>query len=141
VTDAFGHSSNKLDEKGRVILPPRARAALATGAYLTRGHDNCVYLFSKPQFDDNRERNRANTPPGMPAIAFERIFYSSVVTADVDKQGRVTIPPLLRQYADLSRDLVIIGLEDRMEIWDAARWQSYLDEYVDQYAQLYEEVS
>ncbi|MDR3360211.1 MAG: division/cell wall cluster transcriptional repressor MraZ [Bifidobacteriaceae bacterium] len=136
MSEAWGASFVKLDEKGRVILPAKTRAALAGGTYLTRGYDRCVFLFSKPQFDAHRERIRAETPPEMPAIAFDRMFFRSVVTQDIDKQGRITIPPLLRQYASLERDLVVIAMEARMEIWDAANWQAYEDQYIDLYAQM-----
>jgi MraZ protein len=140
VSEAWGASFVKLDDKNRVILPPKVRAALADGTYLTRGQDECVFLFSRPQFDAHRERYRAQAPAGMPAMAFDRIFYSSVVVQDIDKQGRISIPQMLREYAGLTRDLAVIAMEERMEIWDAGRWQAYLDQYLEQYSQLGEGV-
>jgi MraZ protein len=136
VTEAWGASFVKLDDKKRVILPAKARAALAAGTYLTRGYDRCVFLFSKPQFDSHRERIKAQTPPDMPAIAFDRMFYSSVVTQDIDKQGRIVIPSALREYASLERELAIIAMDQRLELWDAANWQAYQDQYIEPYSQL-----
>jgi MraZ protein len=99
-----------------------------------------VFLFSQEQFELYREHNREQAPPGMPPMAFDRVFFSSVVTQDIDKQGRITVPPSLRAYAGLDRELAVIGLEERMEIWDAAKWQAYLDQYVAQFASLQEGV-
>jgi MraZ protein len=136
VGEAFGEFLIKLDDKGRVILPAKLRDQLHTGAYLTRGQDKCLFLFSSEQFVAYRERNREAAPAGMPALAFDRVFYSSVVTSKVDNQGRVTIPPKLRSYAALDRELAVVGLEERLEIWDAQRWQGYLDRYTEQFAAL-----
>jgi MraZ protein len=135
VTEAWGASFVKLDEKGRVILPSKARASLSQGTYLTRGQDRCVYLFSRPQFDAYRDKIRAAAPENMPAVAFDRVFFSSVVVQDMDKQGRITVPAILRDYASLERELAVLGLEDRMEIWDLGHWQSYLDQYLDPFSQ------
>ncbi|MDR3202939.1 MAG: division/cell wall cluster transcriptional repressor MraZ [Bifidobacteriaceae bacterium] len=133
---AFGTFWQKLDEKGRIILPAKSRAELAGGTYLARGQDRCLFLFSAAQFDAYRGEMAADAPPGMPALAFDRIFFSSVVGQEPDKQGRITLPPDLRDYAGLERDLAVIGLEKRLEIWDAARWNSYLDQYVGDFSGL-----
>ncbi|MDR2374529.1 MAG: division/cell wall cluster transcriptional repressor MraZ [Bifidobacteriaceae bacterium] len=137
---ALGESLIKLDDKGRIILPAKARGALTDGVYLTRGQGECVFLFSEAQFDLYTEQNRAAAPPGMPAIAFDRVFYSGVVVQDMDKQGRVLVPPNLREYAGLSRDVAVIGLKQRLELWDAARWRAYLNDYTPQYSELSEGV-
>ncbi|MDR1824962.1 MAG: division/cell wall cluster transcriptional repressor MraZ [Bifidobacteriaceae bacterium] len=140
MSDAYGESLIKLDDKNRIIVPANARAALADGVYLTRGQNQCLFLFSKTQFEAYRLANRARAPEGMPAIAFDRIFYSSVSAQEMDRQGRVTIPPALRQYAGLERDLAVIGLEERLEVWAAATWQAYLDQYTELYSALEEGV-
>jgi MraZ protein len=137
---ALGTFWQKLDDKGRIILPAKARAELAGGTYLTRGQDRCLFLFSSDQFDAHRSDTAAAAPPGMPALAFDRVFFSSVVAQDPDKQGRITIPGELREYAGLDRDLAVIGLEKRMEIWDADRWNAYLDAYVADFSSLDEGV-
>ncbi|MDR0432150.1 MAG: division/cell wall cluster transcriptional repressor MraZ [Bifidobacteriaceae bacterium] len=137
---AFGEFRLKLDEKGRIVLPAKTRPQLAGGTYLTRGQDRCLFLFSEDQFAAYRERMAEDAPSGMPAMAFDRIFYSSVAAADVDKQGRLTIPPALREYAGLERDLVIVALERRMEVWSAGAWDAYYERYVTPYAALNEGV-
>jgi MraZ protein len=137
---AFGTFRQKLDDKGRIILPAKARADLAAGTFLTAGQDRCVFLFSQSQFDAYRAAKAQDSPPGMPAMAFDRVLFSSVVTQEVDKQGRITIPPDLRSYAGLDRDLAVIGLESRMEIWDAEAWTAYLAQYEQEFASLQEGV-
>jgi MraZ protein len=140
VTEAWGASFVKLDEKARVIVPAKARAGLAGGVYLTRGGKDCIYLFSREQFDAYRDKVREAMPKDMPAIAFDRLFYSSVVTQEMDKQGRITIPTALKDYASLDRDLAVFPLGDRIEIWAAAHWQEYVDQYEEQYSKSIEEV-
>jgi MraZ protein len=133
---ALGTFLLKLDDKNRIILPAKARVDLAPGTYLTRGQDRCVFLFSEQQFADYRQEMADQAPPGMPAMAFDRVFFSSVVPQNLDKQGRLTIPSDLRDYAGLDRELAVIGLEKRMEIWDAAAWTAYLDQYIAEFSAL-----
>jgi MraZ protein len=140
LSEAWGTANIKLDDKNRMILPAKARASFADGTYLTRGQSECIFLFTRSQFDAYREMNRNQVPQGMPAIAFDRIFFSSVVAQDQDKQGRIGIPQSLREYAGLTRELTVITMEARMEIWDTERWQVYLDQYAKPFSQLVEGV-
>jgi MraZ protein len=140
VSEALGESFIKLDDAGRVILPSKIRPAMAEGTYLTKGQGDCVFLFSKSQFNAYRERNRAEVPPGMAALDFDRVFYASVVVQNIDRQGRISIPSRLRHYAGLVRELAVIGLETHLEIWDADRWSAYLENIQRQYSELKEGV-
>ncbi|MDR0945582.1 MAG: division/cell wall cluster transcriptional repressor MraZ [Bifidobacteriaceae bacterium] len=134
---ALGTFLQKLDEKGRIVLPSKARAELSEGGYLTRGQTHCVYLFSERQFQAYRDQMREQVPEGMPAAAFNRLLFASVVSITPDKTNRVSIPEPLRQYARLERDLAVLGLEDRMEIWDAQSWQDYQAKYERQFSDLF----
>ncbi|MCL2787693.1 MAG: division/cell wall cluster transcriptional repressor MraZ [Micrococcales bacterium] len=137
---ALGTFGLKLDDKGRLIVPARARDEMAGGTYLTRGQGNCLFLFTEPQFDSYRAEMAQNAPPGMPSIAFDRVFYSSVVNQTLDTQFRLTIPPVLREYAGLTRELAVIGLAHRMEVWDAEAWEAYLAAFSADYSGLSEGV-
>jgi MraZ protein len=117
----LGEHSHSLDAKGRVILPARFREALAS-AYITRQLDGCLAVWTPQQFDvraaeiqaqavDEPSRNRA------------RVFFSGAEQANPDRQGRIAIPPSLRQFAQLERDVVVAGVGDHVEIWDASVWQ------------------
>jgi MraZ protein len=136
----YGTFFVKLDEKGRIVMPAKARSELIDGAYLTSGQDRCLFLFTESQFTAYRDQMALNAPPGMPALAFDRVFFSSVVAGSVDKQGRLAIPPKLRDYAGLDRELAVIGLATRMEIWNAETWQTYLDYHEADYSALREGV-
>jgi MraZ protein len=136
----WGGYNVKMDDKWRVIVPAAARHLLAGGTVLTRGKDRCVYLFSKSQFASFSQKVEDNTPEAMPPTAFDRLFYFSVVQQNMDKQGRITIPSGLRSYASLERDLMVVGLGGRLEIWDSAEWEAFQDQYMDQFVKSFEGV-
>jgi MraZ protein len=133
---ALGMVPLKLDDKNRIILPPRSRPDLSKGAYLTSGQDSCLFLFTLEQFESYQERYLESAPPEMPAIAFDRIFFASVSTQKPDSQGRITIPAKLREYAGLTRDITLIGMKTRIEIWDAGAWDAYSAEYEPPFSEL-----
>jgi len=137
---ALGTFWLKLDDKGRLIVPSKARESLGAGTYLTRGQGDCLFLFSEPQFESYRSERLENAPPGMPSIAFDRVFFSSVVSQRLDSQFRISIPADLREYASLTHELAVIGLAQRMEVWNAQSWRDYLATYVADYSGLLEGV-
>jgi MraZ protein len=140
MVQAFGVIRQKLDEKGRIILPAKSRPEFAAGYFLAEGQDRCVFLFTDLQFQAYRDQMAASAPQGMAPIAFDRMFYSSVVAGSPDKQGRLNIPSELRTYASLVRDLVVVGLPGRMEVWDAGTWDAYRTLNVATYSSLTEGV-
>jgi MraZ protein len=135
VDEAWGGFSVRMDEKWRIFVPSAGRHALAGGAVMSRGKDRCVFIFSRPQFDSYRQKVRSINPENIPATAFDRLLYSSVVKQQLDKQGRLTIPEGLRKYASLERDVTVVGLEDRLELWDSAKWEAYQDRFIDDFAE------
>ncbi|MHC5560187.1 division/cell wall cluster transcriptional repressor MraZ [Kocuria sp. U4B] len=118
----------RLDEKGRVILPAKFREELADGLVLTRGQERCLYVFSIREFERVHEQLRAAPLSSKQARDYIRVFLSGASDEVPDKQGRVTIPPPLREYAGLDRELAFIGAGTRAEIWDAQAWNDYLTE-------------
>jgi len=125
----------KLDEKHRIILPAKIRAGLVGGAYLTTGQDKCLFLFSETQLDQHLDHLKGRRPGAMPSVAFMRMFNYSVTPQTPDKQGRIHIAPDLREHAGLERELVILGMGERLEIWDVTTWQAYMDTYKEAYTQ------
>jgi MraZ protein len=114
----------KLDEKGRLFLPAKFRAALAEGVVVTQGQENCLYVWPPAVFD--REIEALDRPLSSRAgRSLARMFYSSGEDLTPDKQGRIAVPAPLREYAGLEKDVVVIGVRDRLEIWDPARWAEY----------------
>ncbi|WP_026535299.1 MULTISPECIES: division/cell wall cluster transcriptional repressor MraZ [unclassified Arthrobacter] len=118
----------RLDEKGRLILPAKFREELGNGLVLTRGQERCLYVFSQREFEKVHEQMRDAPISSRQTRDYIRVFLSGASDEVPDKQGRVTIPQNLRTYAGLGRELAVIGAGNRAEIWDAAAWNSYLEE-------------
>ena len=124
----LGTHSPRLDEKGRLILPAKFRDELSDGLVLTRGQERCIYVFSQREFEKVHEQMREAPISSRQARDYIRVFLSGASDEVPDKQGRVTIPPALRTYAGLDRELAVIGAGSRAEIWDAGAWNAYLEE-------------
>jgi MraZ protein len=116
----------KLDDKGRVILPAKFRDEFASGLVMTRGQEGCVYVYSQREFEALHARMSEQAPKlGKQGRDYLRMFLSGAAQEIPDKQFRVTVPPMLREYAGLDRDLTVIGAGTRAEIWDTATWATY----------------
>lgn len=136
----LGTYSPRLDEKGRVFLPAKFRDELAEGLVITKGQERCLYVFSAAEFGRLTERLREAPLTAKGARDYSRVFFASAHDDTPDKQGRVTVPPQLREYAGLDRDCVVIGANTRVEIWDAQAWATYLAGQEEQFSSLSEEV-
>ncbi|PFG38412.1 MraZ protein [Georgenia soli] len=136
----LGTHAPRLDDKGRLILPAKFREELAGGIVLTRGQERCLYVFPMREFEDMHSRLRQAPVTSKQARDYLRVFLSGATDEVPDKQGRITIPSALRQYAGLTRDLAVIGAGTRIEIWDAAAWETYLAEQEQAFAETAEEV-
>ena len=136
----LGTHTPRLDEKGRIILPAKFRDELAEGLVLTRGQERCLYVFSVPEFERIYQQMSSAPISSKQARDYIRVFLSGASNEKPDKQGRVTIPQTLREYAGLSKELTVIGAGSRAEIWDSSVWNTYLIEQESQFAETDEEV-
>ncbi|NLI19555.1 MAG: division/cell wall cluster transcriptional repressor MraZ [Actinomycetales bacterium] len=136
----LGTYEPRLDEKGRLILPAKYRDELAAGLVLTRGQERCLYVFPMAEFERIAQQLRSAPVNSKQSRDYLRLFLSGATDEVPDKQGRVTIPPGLRRYANLGRDVVVIGAGHRVEIWDAEAWNDYLAEQEEPFAATAEEV-
>ncbi|MDO8338172.1 MAG: division/cell wall cluster transcriptional repressor MraZ [Microcella sp.] len=136
----LGTHTPKLDEKGRIILPAKFRDELANGLVLARGQERCIYVFSAEGFATQVEKIRQAPLTSKLARDYVRIFLSGASDERPDKQHRVTIPPALRDYAGLDRDLTVIGAGDRAEIWSTEAWNAYYAEKEEAFSNTEEEV-
>ena len=136
----LGTHTPKLDDKGRIILPARFRDELAAGIVVTRGQENCLYVFSSREFETMHDKIRQAPVTSKGARDFLRVFLSGASAETPDKQNRITLPANLRQYAGLTRDLTVIGAGNRVEIWDTAKWETYLAANEPDFANTTEEV-
>lgn len=136
----LGTYEPKMDDKGRVILPAKFRDELAEGLVITPGQDRCLYVVSAQEFE-RMVRELSQTPTTTKnARDYVRVLMSGASDEVPDKQGRVTVPPRLRAYAGLGRDLVVVGVGSRAEIWDAQNWSRYLAAQEEAFSQTAEEV-
>jgi len=132
----LGTHAPRLDDKGRVFLPAKYREDLADGLVVTRGQEHCLYVFTKARFEELARALSSASFTSAPARDLHRLFFSGAFDEVPDKTGRVTIPARLRQYADLERDVVVIGAGDRLEIWDAPTWEAFLSTKEDAFSAL-----
>ena len=120
-----GEYQHALDIKGRVNFPIKIRECLGERFIITRGMDSCLFVYSG---DEWRElENKLRALPMSKSRDIQRFFFASAVEVEPDKQGRILIPQNLRDYAQLDKDIVIIGVSERAEIWNAQRWMEKLN--------------
>ena len=121
----LGEYHHSIDDKGRIALPVKFRAAFATGTVITRGLDGSLFLFPQEEWD-KLALKLANLPLGKANTrAFARLMLAGAMDALLDKQGRVVVPEYLRDYAAIKKNIVVAGLYNRLEIWDSEKWSAY----------------
>jgi MraZ protein len=125
VADLLGTHGYQLDPKGRVSLPVRFREAFAEGAWLTIGQDGCLYAFPRAEWERRADEVAASPLSDTTGRAYARLFFGSSDEAKVDGQGRLTISQRLRDSAGIRKDVVVLGVRDRMEVWDREVWERY----------------
>lgn len=121
----IGEYQHNIDSKGRLAIPVKFRKDLSKGAVVTKGLDDCLFLYTKDEWAKLAEKlaklpiSKANTR------AFARLMLAGAMDLEVDKQGRMLIPDYLRKYASATKKVVIAGLYNRLEIWDETKWNKY----------------
>ena len=136
----LGTHTPRLDDKGRLFLPAKYRDELAGGLVITKGQERCLFVFPMAEFTRITERASEAPVTGKAVRDYLRVLFASASDETPDKQGRITIPPALREYAALQRDCAVVGANTRLEIWDAEAWRSYLAQQEDAFAAASEEV-
>jgi MraZ protein len=136
----FGTYAPRLDDKGRLFLPAKFRDELAEGLVVTRGQERCLSVWSLEEFGRMTARMASSSLTDKRHRDYVRMLFAGASDEKPDKQGRITIPPILREYAALSKDCIVIGAMTRIEIWDAAAWQTYSVDREQAFSDLSEEV-
>lgn len=121
----LGEYKHNLDNKGRVAIPVKFRDKLSAGAIITRGLDNCLFLFAQNEWQLLADKLVALPLAQANSRAFTRLMLAGAMDVETDGQGRILIPDYLRKYAELKKEAVIAGLYNRIEIWDAETWEKY----------------
>ena len=121
----IGEYEHNVDAKGRLIMPAKLRDDIGDKFIITKGLDGCLFGFSQKEWDNFEEKLKALPLAQKNARNFVRFFLSGAVECDIDKQGRFLIPANLREHAELDKEIVIIGVGTRLEIWNRDKWQKY----------------
>lgn len=121
----MGEYHHTIDEKGRIIIPSKLREKLGSEFIVTKGLDNCLFVYPKEEWDSVIKKYK-ELPNTKDARNFLRVFLSGATINDFDKQGRINIVPSLIAFANLQKDCVIIGVNERLEIWSKENWDQFI---------------
>ncbi len=124
----IGEYEHSLDAKGRLIMPSKLRESIGEKFIVTKGLDGCLFGFSKQEWTNFEEKLKTLPLTNKNARDFVRFFLSGATECEIDKQGRFLIVANLRQYASMEKDVVIIGVGTRIEIWNKQKWEEYNSE-------------
>ncbi|MBC9783244.1 division/cell wall cluster transcriptional repressor MraZ [Heliobacillus mobilis] len=133
----MGEYQHTIDPKGRLFMPAKLREALGEKFIATKGLDGCLFVYPPEEWRRLEEKLKGLPFTRADARSFQRFLFSGASECEVDKQGRILLPSHLREHSALEKDVVIIGVGTRVEIWSAERWR----EYNDKAAATYEEVA
>ncbi len=123
----IGEYHHTIDEKGRIIIPAKFREDLGESFIVTRGIENCLFVYSKENWAKITDKLNSLPFTKKDARNFNRFFMSGATDVELDKQGRVNLPSPLISYASLLKDCVVIGTGDRLEIWSEESWNSFFN--------------
>lgn len=135
-----GTFTPRLDEKGRLFLPARWRPMVAAGVVLTRGQDHCIYGWTPESFAEFSALAKQASFTNRQARTFVRMLYGGASQETPDKQGRVPVAALLRDWAGLERECTVVGTGERFEIWNSEQWDAFSAEQAEGFADLSEEI-
>ncbi|MGR6544916.1 division/cell wall cluster transcriptional repressor MraZ [Paenibacillus tundrae] len=124
----MGEFQHSIDDKGRVIIPAKFRESLGPSFVVTRGLDQCLFVYPMEEWGIMEQKLKALPLMKSDARAFTRFFFSGATECDLDKQGRVNLPGNLREYAKLDKDCVVLGVSNRVEVWSKDIWENYFNQ-------------
>ena len=119
----MGEYSHTIDAKGRLIVPSKFRELLGNEFVVTKGLDGCLFVYPNQEWNSIEEKFRNIPLTTKDARKFSRFFFAGAAVCEMDKQGRILLPQVLREFADLQKDIVLVGVLSRIEIWSRERWQ------------------
>ena len=123
----MGEYHHSIDDKGRLIIPSKFREELGNSFVVTRGLENCLFVYPLVEWNKIVEKLKSLPFTKKDARNFTRFFLSGATVCELDKQGRVNIQSSLQEFASLTKDCIIIGVNDRLEIWSKEKWEEFVD--------------
>lgn len=133
MAELLGTHSYQLDPKGRLSLPARFREAFVDGAWLTIGQDGCLFAFPRVEWKRRADEVSSSPLSDAPGRAYARLFFGASDELKLDGQGRLTLPGRLRDAVGIRKDVTVLGVRDRVEIWDRAAFERYEAAYAGAY--------
>lgn len=125
----MGEYNHTIDAKGRLIVPAKFREVLGDEFVVTKGLDNCLFVYPNDEWQKFEEKLQTLPLTNKSARQFTRFFLAGAASCEVDKQGRILLPQVLREFAALEKDVVLVGVASRIEIWSRQRWDESLETY------------
>ena len=123
----IGEYNHTIDAKGRLIVPSKFRESLGEEFVATKGLDGCLFVYPMKEWNEFTEKLRELPLTKKDARQFSRFFLAGAASCEIDKQGRILIPAVLREFAKLEKDAVLVGVSSRIEIWSKANWEAVND--------------
>lgn len=136
----MGEYQHTIDDKGRLIMPAKFREDLGEKFVITKGLDGCLFIYPEQEWKVLEEKLRTLPFTRADARAFSRFFFSGATECELDKQGRVLLPGNLRSYSNLIKEVLIIGVSSRVEIWSKETWEEYNNQTQQSYEELAEKL-
>ena len=136
----MGEYHHSIDEKGRLIIPSKFRTELGESFVITRGLENCLFVYSLVEWNKITDKLKKLPFTKQNARNFNRFLLSGATITELDKQGRANIPSTLVDFASLDKDCVIIGVNDRLEIWSKTKWENFFNENSDKLSDISEDL-
>ncbi len=125
----MGEYNHTIDAKGRLIMPSKFRESLGDEFVVTKGLDGCLFVYPNEEWNAFEEKLRTLPLTNKNARSFSRYFLAGAATCEVDKQGRILVPSALREFAELEKEVVLVGVLSRIEIWSKSKWEENNDAY------------
>ena len=137
----LGEYQHSVDDKGRIVMPARFRDRLKAGVVVTKGQERCLFVFPMDRWEEEVAKVNRLPRTNRRNRNYARSFFGAATDQKTDKQGRLQVPQALRSYAGIDKDVVVLGVADRVEIWDVASWEAVSSEADDSYADIEEALS
>lgn len=134
----LGEYQHTIDSKGRLFIPAKFRIDLGERFIVTKGLDGCLFVYPMAGWNELEDKLKKLPMTQKDARAFTRFFFAGANESELDKQGRVMVPVTLRNYAQLSKEIMILGVGNRLEIWDLEKWNQYNGDVEQSFEQLAE---
>ena len=136
----MGEFTHTLDKKGRIAIPAKLREGLGDTFIVTKGLDKCLFIYTVDGWEKLVERMKSLSMAKAKARAFKRTIFSAATPVEPDKQGRILIPQKLREYANFYENVVVVGVDDRVEMWAEELWDNYSEAVNEDYEDNAEEL-